>query len=147
MSAVDPRQSGDGIRLQLGTVDRPTEHRDLVAQGRSEDGGEREVGDAKEHSQVVADGTNACSRTEIGVLKPFRGITLRATPTPPGAADRGVRMTVDKPQPTDETGSVLPSDEAPSKEAGTPPISGPDEHTGETSHPAPDSDVGVSDKR
>ena len=51
-----------------------------------------------------------------------------------------------EPQVSQDDPGVMKSEDAPSKEKGTPPVSGEDQHQGKTTHPAPEEDVGVGDE-
>ena len=51
-----------------------------------------------------------------------------------------------EPEVTEDDRGVMSSEDAPSKEKGTPSISGEDQDQGKTTHPAPESDVGVRDE-
>ncbi|MDQ3857091.1 MAG: hypothetical protein M3327_01370 [Actinomycetota bacterium] len=51
-----------------------------------------------------------------------------------------------EPQVSQDDPGVVRSEDAPSKETGTPEISGEDQRQGKTTHPAPDEDVGVTDE-
>ena len=51
-----------------------------------------------------------------------------------------------EPQVSQDDPGVVRSEDAPSKEAGTPPLSGEDQRQGQTTHPAPEEDAGVGDE-
>jgi hypothetical protein len=51
-----------------------------------------------------------------------------------------------EPEVSQDDPGVMSSEDAPSKEKGTPSISGEDQDQGKTTHPAPESDVGVGDE-
>jgi hypothetical protein len=63
-----------------------------VVPPETEDGAEREVGEAKQHPQILANGTEPCSRAETGVLKPFRPEYDRVHAGPLGSACRTWRI-------------------------------------------------------
>ena len=52
-----------------------------------------------------------------------------------------------EPQVSQDDPGVVSSEDAPSKEKGTPKISGEDQRQGQTTQPAPEDDVGVGDER
>ena len=56
-------------------------------------------------------------------------------------------MRDEKPKPTDESAGAMSSEDAPSHEAGAPPIGDEEQEQGQTSHPAPEDDVGVGENR
>ncbi len=51
-----------------------------------------------------------------------------------------------EPEVSEDDPGVMSSEDAPSKEKGTPSISGEDQDQGKTTHPGPESDVGVGDE-